>query len=134
MNKNISIWRGPNTPPTLNHLWIDEANNIKINVNNAIGKNKSTKVHVPNAFIVPYNLAKIGNLNILKFITALVISLNKLILNPPSPQEINANTKRTNNNVNPATNGHVLWESPFFSGIKSSSEPETDSLTTIIFF
>lgn len=34
MNKNISIWRGSNPPPTLNHLWIDETNNIKINVNN----------------------------------------------------------------------------------------------------
>lgn len=34
MNKNISIWRGSNTPPTLNHLWIDETNNIKININN----------------------------------------------------------------------------------------------------
>ena len=34
MNKNISIWRGSNTPPTLNHLWIDGINNIKININN----------------------------------------------------------------------------------------------------
>jgi hypothetical protein len=34
MNKNISIWRGSNTPPTLNHLWIDETNNVKININN----------------------------------------------------------------------------------------------------
>jgi hypothetical protein len=34
MNKNISIWRGSNTPPTLNHLWVDETNNVKININN----------------------------------------------------------------------------------------------------
>lgn len=34
LNKNISIWRGYNAPPTLNHLWVDETNNIKININN----------------------------------------------------------------------------------------------------
>jgi hypothetical protein len=24
MNKNISIWRGSEAPPTLNHIWVKE--------------------------------------------------------------------------------------------------------------
>ena len=30
MNKNISVWRGNQTPPTNNHIWIKEDNNIYI--------------------------------------------------------------------------------------------------------
>ena len=51
-------------------------------------------------------------------VTDLVILSNKLILNPLSPQVINAKIKRINIKVNPTTKGHTLCEEPSFSGIK----------------
>lgn len=34
MNKNVSVWRGPEAPPTTNHIWINEKKNNAIYLHN----------------------------------------------------------------------------------------------------